>query len=98
MTKLDSGSSGLGASRPIAPSRSAANVGGFTVSGGANIPKRITPTVESEWSTPGFIHGYRTAKAAGAHPEYLRGMRNDERDRIKANLANYLANVSRARN
>lgn len=34
MTKVDSGSSGLGASRPIAPSRSAVSVGGFSASGG----------------------------------------------------------------
>lgn len=38
MSKTDSGSSGLGASRPIAPSRSAAQAGGFNASGGASKP------------------------------------------------------------
>jgi hypothetical protein len=74
------------------------NVGGSGAGqGGAPGMFQIRPTVQTEWSTPGFIHGYETAKAAGAHPEYLRGMRNDERARIKQSLANYLANTSRSK-
>ena len=45
MSKPDSGSSGLGASRPISPSRSAANAGGFSASGGdglKNLAGRLT--------------------------------------------------------